>query len=131
MTRMTGVGSLRGAQLLGPVGPDGLRVTCLPDGSNDIQVLVSLDGVVDGVTAPGLTRILGQLCRAAETATILIDLQDVTFFGAAGATCLDAAAHLGRRTGTKVALCRVPPFIRRTLGAACMHPDIFVDPPSY
>jgi anti-anti-sigma factor len=129
MTCTTGGSSLRGVELLGPAGPDGLRVACHPDSSSAIQVLVSLEGVVDGVTAPGLTRILGRLCRAADTATVLIDFQDVTFFGAAGATCLDAAAHLGRRTGTRVALCRVPPFIRRTLGAACVHPDILVGQP--
>ncbi|MFG1928858.1 STAS domain-containing protein [Cryptosporangium sp. NPDC048952] len=77
-------------ETFGPDGPNGLSAVRTRSGA---CLVVYLDGVLDTVTAPGLTALLGHACVARDVDAVVIDVRGVTFFGTAGLTCLDAAAR--------------------------------------
>ncbi|MDQ3762910.1 MAG: STAS domain-containing protein [Actinomycetota bacterium] len=75
---------------------------------------MQLRGELDSNTAPGLERLLNQLCRNGHR-QITLDLSELTFLSAAGLTVFLQADQVLRATGGRLVLTHPTRMTRRIL----------------
>jgi anti-anti-sigma factor len=93
------------------------------------SVRLALSGVVDARSARRLAELLAQACHDPQVDAVVLDLEDVTYFGAAGLGCVNQAAELGLGLGIRLSVWHPRPFLRRVLTAGGLHPSVLIEPP--